>query len=194
MGKTSKGIIFGSMALLFLVSVFLVVVFGKSHSEPLPLLGAVTGFQLKDSQGNPYSSSKLKGKVTIADFFFTSCRGVCPLLTQQMGRLQRRFAGSPEFYLVSFTVDPENDTPEVLDAYAKKNHLALNNWALLTGPREDIRSLFFDQLKIALPDDPLTHSDRLVLLDPDLNIRGYYSLSDPDSLQKLRKDAARLLQ
>lgn len=189
-----KGIILSSIGLFFCASLFLVVAFGRSHSEPLPVLGSVSGFQLTDSNGKAYEADQLAGKVTIADFFFTSCKGICPVLTQQMSSLQKRFEGSPEFHLVSITVDPKNDTPETLAAYANENSLKLKNWDLLTGSREDIRGLLFDQLKIGLPDDPLTHSDRLVLLDPDLNIRGYYSLSDPASLQKLRKDTSRLLQ
>ena len=191
MGKT---IIFSSIGLAFCVSLFLIVAYGKSHSEPLPVLGSVSGFQLTDSEGNPYEADQLRGKVTIADFFFTSCKGICPALTQQMGSLQKRFEGSPEFQLVSITVDPDNDTPETLSAYTVENKLQLRNWNFLTGSREDIRALLFGQLKIGMPDDPLTHSDRLVLLDPDLQIRGYYSLSNPNSLQKLRKDASRLLQ
>ena len=189
-----KKITYSSIFLAFCASILLVVVFGKSHSKPLPVFGSVSGFQLTDSQGRAYQAEQLEGKVTIADFFFTSCNGICPVLTRQMSSLQRRFEGSPEFQLVSITVDPENDTPETLAAYASDNHLLLENWALLTGTRTDIRSLLFEQLKIGLPDDPLTHSDRLVLLDTDLKIRGYYSLSDSDSLQDLRKDAARLLQ
>ncbi|NOX98918.1 MAG: SCO family protein [Verrucomicrobia bacterium] len=189
-----KIIIFSSIGLAFTASVFLLVTYGKSHSEPLPVLGSVSDIKLIDSSGNKYQVDRLKGKVTIADFFFTSCKGICPSLTQQMGSLQKRFEGSPEFQLLSISVDPEKDTPETLTAYATDNKLKLENWDFLTGSREDVRSFLFGQLKIGMPDDPLTHSDRLVLLDPDLQIRGYYSLSDPNSLQKLRKDASRLLQ
>lgn len=194
MTKMAKGILFGSVGLAFAASIVLVVAFGKGNYRPLPVLGSVADFQLTDSAGRPYGPGRLEGQVTIADFFFTSCKGICPTLTQQMGSLQRRFEGSHNFQLLSITVDPENDTPETLTSFAADNHLQLDNWAFVTGPREAIRQLLIDQLKIGLPDDPLTHSDRLVLLDTKLQIRGYYSLSDPDSLQQLRKDAARLLQ
>lgn len=194
MTKAAKGILFGSIGLAFVASIVLVVAFGKSNYSPIPILGAVADFQLTDSEGKPYGSERLEGQVTIADFFFTSCKGICPTLTQQMESLQRRFEGSHNFQLLSITVDPENDTPETLASFAADKQLQLGNWAFVTGSRADIRQLLIDQLKIGLPDDPLTHSDRLVLLDTKLQIRGYYSLSDPDSLQQLRKDAARLLQ
>jgi protein SCO1/2 len=194
MTKVAKGILFGSIGLAFVASLVLVVAYGKGNFRPIPVLGSVVDFQLTDSGGRPYGPERLKGQVTIADFFFTSCKGICPTLTQQMGSLQRRFEGSHNFQLLSITVDPENDTIDKLASFAADKQLQLDNWAFVTGSRDDIRHLLIDQLKIGLADDPLTHSDRLVLLDTEMQIRGYYSLSDPDSLQQLRKDTARLLQ
>ncbi len=194
MTKTAKGIFFGSAGLAFVASIVLVVAFGRSNRNPIPVLGTVAEFQLTDSEGNAYGPERLQGQVTVADIFFTSCKGICPTLTQQMASLQTRFEGKSNFQLLSVTVDPENDTPDALASYAATKDLDLKNWAFVTGPRADIRQLLIDQLKIGLPDDPLTHSDRLILLDTERQIRGYYALSDPDSLQQLRKDAARLLQ
>jgi len=103
---------------------------------------------------------------------------------------------APDVVLVSFSVDPAHDTPEVLQAYAT-THRAASRWHFLTGPRDDVASLLRDGFHVAFADDgpptgPITHSDRFVLVDGALRIRGYYHGSDAEDLDRLAADAARL--
>ena len=94
-------------------------------------------------------SRQLAGKIWIADFIFTTCPGPCPIISTRMGELQRPLEKT-DVHLVSFTVDPEKDTPEVLRAYAEKLHARPQRWDFLTGPRDTIHSLR-ERLKLACP-------------------------------------------
>jgi protein SCO1/2 len=139
----------------------------------------------------------VRGTVWIADFIFTRCPDVCPILTSRMRELQRTLEGSqPAIGLVSISVDPVHDTPEVLRNYATA-HAAGPGWGFVTGERAAIASLLRDGFHVAFADDgpataPITHSDRFVLVDRDLRIRGYYHGNDPDDLRRLADDARAL--
>jgi protein SCO1/2 len=161
---------------------------------PLPVLGTVPGFSLTERSGNRVTAADLAGHVWIADFIFTRCPDVCPALTARMARLQDTLpvAGDP-VRLVSFSVDPMHDTPDVLRAYAARVG-ARDGWLFLTGDRTQLGTLLRDGFRLAYADDgppasPITHSDRLVLVDRDLRIRGYYHGGDENDLQRLGQDA-----
>jgi len=161
------------------------------------VLGTVPAFRMTERAGTPLTHDDLRGKVWIADFVFTRCPDVCPLLTSRMRDLQQTLAASAApVTLVSFSVDPGYDTPEVLRGYAATHH-AGPGWEFVTGPRDDVSSLLKDGFHVAFADDgppsgPITHSDRFVLIDADLRIRGYYHGSDADELRRLVADAQRL--
>src|ERR1700722_18134393 len=106
---------------------------------PLPVLGAVPPFHLVDERGAPYGSDAMLGHVTVVDFVFTRCPSSCPRLTARMGELQARLrADGSGARLVSFSVDPDNDTPPVLRAYAAKAGADLERWTFVTGPADDV--------------------------------------------------------
>jgi protein SCO1/2 len=161
-------------------------------------LGVVPPFALTERAGTPIGTDDLRGHVWIADFVFTRCPDVCPVLTGRMASLQAALAtDAPQVKLVSFTVDPGHDTPEVLRDYATA-HGARPGWLFVTGPRDAIASLLRDGFHVAFADDgppsgPITHSDRFVLVDRELRIRGYYHGSEGDDLTRLRGDARALL-
>lgn len=161
------------------------------------MLGTVPPFVLTERAGTPLRDADLRGHVWIANFVFTRCPDVCPVLTQRMGELQRRLAPtSPAPTLVSISVDPTYDTPDVLASYATA-HAAAPGWLFATGARDAVAELLRDGFHVAFADDgpptaPITHSDRFVLVDRDLRIRGYYHGSDPDDLERLAHDAASL--
>jgi protein SCO1/2 len=164
---------------------------------PLPVLGTVPPFTLTESAGTPLSAADLAGRVWVAGFIFTRCPDVCPALTARMARLQERLgAGDDAVRLVSFSVDPEHDTPAVLRAYAERSG-ARPGWLFVTGPRDRVAALLRQGFKVAWADDgpataPITHSDRFVLVDRTLGIRGYYHGDDADDLERLARDAAAL--
>lgn len=166
-------------------------------SSTLPVLGTVPPFALTERSGKPFSSTDLQGRVWIGNFIFTRCPDVCPALTEKMGLLQEMLTGPPEpIRLVSFSVDPVHDTPAILSDYATRRG-ARESWFFLTGPRDTLAGLLKDGFKVAFADDgpataPITHSDRFVLVDREMRIRGYYHGSDRSDLARLERDAAAL--
>lgn len=160
----------------------------------LPILGTVPAFTLIERSGTTLGSTDLEGHVWVANFIFTRCPDVCPALTARMAELQR--ASAIDVRLVSFSVDPEHDTPAVLTDYAKRFG-AGGHWLFLTGARVTVATLLRDGFHVAYADDgpptsPITHSDRFVLVDQQLRIRGYYHGNDGDDLRRLTRDAASL--
>jgi protein SCO1/2 len=167
----------------------------------LPSLGSVGHFALTDQAGRAVTEATLRGHVWAAAFFFTRCPTICPRITRRMKALQQdaKRAGV-KLELVSFSVDPENDTPDVLTAYAREYQADLANWHFLTGDLEVIRKTSEQGFKLALdgkatpgaPDFGLFHGSHLVLVDGTGTIRGYYRTSDDAEMAKLLKDAAAL--
>jgi protein SCO1/2 len=164
-------------------------------AQPLPLLGEVPPFTLTERSGQMLAASDLTGHVWVADFVFTHCPDICLALTARMASLQKALTSHP-VRLVSFSVDPAHDTPEVLRDYATRFG-ARDGWFFVTGPREAVSTLLRDGFKVAWADDgpptsPITHSDRFVLVDRALQIRGYYHGNEPDDMDRLTRDAIAL--
>jgi protein SCO1/2 len=168
---------------------------------PLPELGNVGEFQLTDQAGRAVNATTLRGKVWAAAFFFTRCPTVCPRITRRMLELQKAAKhDNVPLELVSFSVDPENDTPEVLTAYAKQYGADLASWRFLTGDLEVVRKTSEQGFKLALDGKPtpgaehlgLFHGSHLVLVDAAGQIRGYYRTSEDEQMAQLLKDVASL--
>ncbi|MGH7928845.1 MAG: SCO family protein, partial [Candidatus Binatia bacterium] len=109
--------------------------------EGLNHYGAVPEFSLLERKGNKTTLADVRGKVWIADFIYTTCTDTCPTQSAAMARLQEQFAESRELRFVSFSVDPERDTPEVLSDYAKRFKASADRWLFLTGDKEQIAQL-----------------------------------------------------
>src|SRR3954466_9019502 len=113
------------------------------------VLGGLPAFTLTDQRGQPYGSRELAGKVWVADFIFTSCQAVCPLLSERMAEVGRRARRlGPDFHLVSISVDPERDTPERLAAYAARYGANPISWSFLTGPEQAIQTTVVEGFKV----------------------------------------------
>jgi len=173
----------------------------KKPAEPLPTLGQIGAFSLVDQNASALSAETLRGKVWVAAFFFTHCPTICPRITRRMRQLQVTAAGKAQpLTLVSFSVDPENDTPPVLLAYAQRFGAELKSWSFLTGDLAVIKRTVVDGFKLALDGkaDPaaenggIIHGSHLVLVDRTLAIRGYYRTDDDDEMLRILEDAARL--
>ena len=166
---------------------------------PLPIYGVVPPFSLVDQRERSFTQQELTGRVWIGDFIFTSCAGQCPLMSDQLRSVQRALAGERELRFVSFSVDPQRDTPEVLAAYAQQ-YGADARWYLATGSRAALTRLCKDGFHLAFDDDPhsprepILHSVRFVLVDRAGRIRGYYDATDARKLAQLREDIRRLLK
>jgi protein SCO1/2 len=160
--------------------------------------GMVPPFQLVNQNGQPFGSAQLTGKIWIADFIFTSCPGPCPMISTRMSELQKPLEKT-DVHLVSFSVDPEKDTPEVLRGYAEKLHAEPKRWDFLTGPKSAIYKLSHDGFKLAVSDGSdeegiPVHSTRVVLVDRHGAIRGYYEATEADAITKLLADTNHLLR
>lgn len=155
---------------------------------------SVPDFSLTNQQGEPLGLSDMAGKIWVADFIFTSCPTICPAMTQEMARLQSEFVADP-LYFLSFSVDPERDTPEVLTRYAKAYGADDRRWHFLTGDKAQIYQLaeqgFF--LDAGPKGGAILHSPRFVLVKADGNIYDYYNSQSKSAMLRLRRDVKALL-
>jgi len=158
--------------------------------------GTVPGFQLTNQNGQPFGSAQLSGKIWIADFIYTTCPGPCPMISSRMSELQKPLQKT-DVHLVSFSVNPEKDTPEVLRGYADKLQAEPGRWDFLTGAKPAIYKLSHDGFKLAVSDGSdaqgiPVHSTRIVLVDRHGQIRGYYDATEPEAITKLLADTNHL--
>lgn len=170
-----------------------------AEPESLPVLGEVNAsFELTNQWGETITRDDLKGKVWVAYFFFTTCHSICPIMNRNAIDVQTEFAKNPEVLLVGFTVDPENDTVDVLKKWAEKHNAQRGKWHFLTGKREVLYNLSRETFKLgAEPGDEthqIVHSDKLVLIDRQGRIRGYYSGMNREEVQRLLQDIYRVLE
>jgi protein SCO1 len=160
--------------------------------------GSVPALQLTNQIGQPFGSAQLGGKIWIADFIYTTCPGPCPMISSRMSELQKPLKKT-DVHLVSFTVDPAKDTPDVLRGYAESLHAQPDRWDFLTGPQSSIYEISRNSFKLAISDGseaagiPL-HSTRMILVDRHGAIRGYYDAAEPDAMTKLLADTNHLLR
>ena len=155
-------------------------------------------FSLTDRNGQMVSLRDLNGKVWVADFFYSTCPGPCPMLTSRLSEVQKQLGADDRVRLVSNSADPEKDTPEVLRQYATKFH-ASDRWLFLTGSKDAIRDLAQNGFKLPVAEmpgaaEPITHSTRLVLVDQTGTIRGLYEGVGGDGPGTLVRDIHRLLE
>jgi protein SCO1/2 len=167
--------------------------------EPIASLGS---WQLVDESGKPFGSADLKGTVWIASFFFTHCPSLCPKQQEDMGKMLRHVddldgkKGVAPIVLVSFTVDPDNDTPEELTKYMQRLNAPAGKWKYLTGPRERIEDLLVKKFLVAMgkkdgTTGDIAHVSKFVLVDQNGDVRGFW---DTDELARGNLiNAARLL-
>ena len=166
---------------------------GCSHPAPtLEIFGDVPHFDLTAQSGQAFDSSVLAGKIWVADFIYTTCPGPCPRMTSQMHQVQQAVSKLGDIRLVSFTVDPAQDTPKVLAAYAQVHGASSATWYFLTGPVPTLQMLDRDAFKLGNIDGTLQHSTRFVLVDRQGRIRGYYDTSDASSIPQVIADVKAL--
>ncbi len=168
------------------------------ESATLPDLGTLPDFALVERDGSTVTLETLRGEVWVADFVFTHCAGPCPLLSAKMSRLQKAVADLEDVRLVSFTVDPERDTPEVLAEYSQHYKADAQRWLFLTGPKEPLYRLVGEGFLLAVDDGGpgaglVTHSTRFVLVDRQGHIRGYYDGAEPGTVEQIVPDIRLLL-
>ncbi|CAM2006498.1 SCO family protein [Acanthopleuribacter pedis] len=189
-------VVFGLCLTMFVGSVAAFFIYKPAEIvPPLPIHGKTPAFSFTATDGETFASSKLEGKVWVADFFFSTCAGPCPTMAKNMGKIQETFKDrGDDLNLASFTVYPDNDTPEVLAKYAKKVKADTSRWHFLTGPKEDLLSLAVEGFKVGDSSNLLNHSQKFILVDREMQIRGYYEGTDDGEIAELVQDLERLLK
>jgi len=168
--------------------------------EGLQRYGSVPQFSLIERSGKTIALADLRGAIWIADFIYTTCQDTCPMQTAEMAQLQEHWKDRAGLKLVSFSVDPEKDTAEVLSHYADRYKADSERWLFLTGTKEEISRLVQEGFRLGAvalssegkKDSVIMHSPRFVLIDKQAEIRGYYDSRDPQAIERLKKDAASL--
>ena len=164
---------------------------GRTASPRLEKYAPAPEFRLTAQDGSTVSTADLKGKVWVANFIFTRCAGPCPLMTSRMAQLNQSLGSKvKDVELITITVDPENDTPEVLKAYSEKVG-GSSRWRFLTGPKDEVENTVskgFLQVLSKEPSGTPVHSTRFVLVDKDGWMRGFQDGNDPEVVQKLLMD------
>lgn len=145
-------------------------------------------FYAQDS--SEIGSQQMKGKLTVVDFFFTSCPSICPVMSAEMERVQDAFRNEDNVQIFSISLDPDFDTPEVLAEYAAFHGADPNKWVFLNGPREQTYTLARCGFVLPALDggknpDDFVHSDKFVLVDEEGRIRGYYSGTNREGVDQL---------
>lgn len=145
----------------------------------------------------------VKGKVFVAEYFFTTCLTICPIMNEEMKRIQERFKGNENVKLLSFTVDPEIDTVEQMKSYAVEHNAVDGQWHFLTGEKEDLYSLARNSFFVLKPAEArnlgdagsdFIHTNNFVLVDQELQIRGYYDGTSTEEVDQLMEDILILLE
>src|ERR1700731_716583 len=157
--------------------------------------GTVPEFVLVNQDGKNFGSVDLRGKIWIADFIYTTCPGPCPMISSRMSELQKPLEKT-DVHLVSLSVDPARDTPQILRGYAERLQAEPGRWDFLTGPQSTIYNLSRNGFKLAVGEEkgvPI-HSTRMILVDRHGAIRGYYDAAEPDAVTKLVADTTHLLR
>jgi protein SCO1/2 len=152
---------------------------------PLPFYNSVPPFTLTNQTGVAFDSATLKGSPWLASFFFASCNGPCPRINTTLFQLQEQTYGFKNLKIVSFTVDPEHDTPEVLAAYAKRYKADPARWEFLTGARATISALARDGFMVGALDTAQSHSTRVMLVDRRSRVRGHFPVNEKQEVDAL---------
>mgnify|MGYP001416970186 CR=1 FL=1 len=189
---------------------YLLLSTGTNNFKPLPYMGpkkvvevekdgrivvdtiyhTIPPFELIDQNGQLFSSKALEDKIYVANFFFATCPTICPKMSTNMLQVQDRFQDRDDFRLLSFTVNPEHDTPEVLKEYAEKVHATDGVWTFLTGNKDSIYSVGFNGYFVSAQKDSIApggflHSSNLMLIDGEGRLRGVFdgtSVSETNDL------------
>lgn len=160
-------------------------------------------FSFQNQYNEEITLDDVKGKVFVAEYFFTTCGTICPKMTAQMERVQFKFSGNNNFKILSFTVHPEVDTVEVMHRYAKNHHAEKGQWHFLTGDKKDLyhlaRTSFFvlkpaEAANLGDVGSDFIHTNNFVLVDQELRIRGYYDGTSPSEVDELMEDIELLLE
>lgn len=157
----------------------------------------ISNFNLVNQNGNNISQEFYHNKIYVADFFFTTCPSICPIMTNNMLKVQEKIKNDPNVLIVSFSVDPKTDSVAQLKKYAKEKGVDDLKWNLLTGDKKQIydlarKSFFVAEIVKDSDSNDIIHTENFVLVDPDKRIRGFYDGTNLDEIKNLISDLSLL--
>jgi protein SCO1/2 len=170
--------------------------------EKLPVLGKtkthrIEDFSLVNQDGHQRGTANWENKIAVVNFFFTHCPVVCPSMTNNLKKVNKAYENNDDILFNSISVDPDRDNPEQLKAYARRFQIETSKWELLTGNKQDIYKLARNSFMVVATDgdggpDDFIHSERLVLVDQQRRIRGYYNGTSEKETDQLITDIKKL--
>ena len=158
----------------------------------------ISDFKLTNQNGKEITQANYKDKIYVADFFFTTCQDICPVMTKNMYQLQEELKNDNQILLLSHTVIPEVDTVEQLKEYAIENNVDDSKWNLVTGDKKQIYELARKSY-LAVEDSnfneyDMIHTENFMLIDKEKQIRGFYDGTNSEDINRLLKDIEILKQ
>jgi protein SCO1/2 len=162
------------------------------------IYNTIPPFSFVNQEGDTVSEKIVEGKIYVTDFFFTTCPTICPVMKRQMIKVFQQFKGNPEVMILSHTIDPEHDTPQVLNKFAKDLGIKGTQWQFLTGPKDKIYKIGQESYMSTAKEDKSAeggyiHSGAFILVDKEKHVRGMYDGTTEEGTQKLIADMRRLL-
>lgn len=158
----------------------------------------IADFKLQNQNGETVTQEDYKDKIYVADFFFTTCQTICPVMTDHMVQIQNELKSDSEVLLLSHTVTPEIDSVAQLKKYAVEKGVRDNKWNLVTGDKKQIydlaRKSYLAAKEVAYNEYDLIHTENFVLVDKQRRIRGFYDGTKAEEIQRLLEDIAILKQ
>ena len=172
--------------------------FGKPRLSPI---STVQPFQFINQDGELVTQKDLAGKVYVAEYFFTTCKGICPKMTDQLQRVYAKYNGEPEFRIVSHTCDPETDSSAQLKQYAIKLGVDTKKWMFLTGRKDSLYNMARFSYKIDDPannlksaEEDFLHTQFFALVDKEGNVRKIYDGIKASEVDAMMSDIKKLLK
>jgi protein SCO1/2 len=181
-----------SVALVMMIIAAVVVNRAERSRGTLPIYGNVPEFNYTECRGGAFGLKNMLGNISVVDFIFTRCQGPCPIMATKFQQLYNRYMGTNDIQLVSISVDPDYDTPDVLYEYAQAHGVYDNRWVFLHASADEVVDLSEHGFKLAAGQLPMGHSAKFVLVDRKGRIRGYYSSQDDAGISALEADIASL--
>ncbi|HOD09273.1 MAG TPA: SCO family protein [Flavobacterium sp.] len=164
---------------------------GKYHT--------IADFSFTNQNGKTITQKNYEGKIYVADFFFTTCQTICPIMTTNMTEVQKAFSNNPNVMILSHTVTPEIDSVPVLKKYALKQGVDDSKWNMVTGDKKDIYYIArksYLAVKTGKPEEmyDMVHTENFVLVDAKRRVRGFYDGTKKEDVQRLIEDINWLLE
>ncbi|MCE2685907.1 MAG: SCO family protein [Cryomorphaceae bacterium] len=217
-----KRLLFIVVFFLMLVPIAYYLLSDKGQPKPLPVINPIDlqqemvdpemlrigkghrvgAFRFENQDGIWITDADMKGKISVIEYFFTTCKSICPIMNTQMKRIQKKFANQTDVRIFSFTVDPDTDTVAQMKRYASAHQAQAGQWHFLTGKKADLYGLARRSFFVLKPAEAqnlgdagsdFIHTNNFVLVDRQLRIRGYYDGTNPEEVSLLQAHITQLL-